>query len=58
MQPGSPSGTSRVNREVAARLDEVARILEEQGANPFRVGAYRQAAQTLRRLPRPRGGGR
>lgn len=42
-----------VNAEVAARLDEVARILNEQGANRFRVEAYRRAATTIRRLARP-----
>ena len=41
-----------VNRAVAARLDEVARLLAEQGANPFRVAAYRRAAETVRRLRR------
>lgn len=43
----------RVNREVAARLDEVAGILRDQQANPFRVRAYAQAADTLRRLEQP-----
>lgn len=42
-----------VNAETAARLEEVARILNEQGANRFRVDAYRQAATTIRRLKRP-----
>ncbi|MFY9611486.1 MAG: helix-hairpin-helix domain-containing protein [Blastocatellia bacterium] len=42
-----------VNAEVAARLEEVARILNEQGANRFRVDAYRRAATTVRRLTRP-----
>jgi DNA polymerase (family 10) len=42
-----------VNAEVAARLEEVARILNEQGANRFRVEAYRRAARTLRQLERP-----
>ena len=42
-----------VNAEVAARLEEVARILNEQGANRFRVDAYRRAATTMRRLTRP-----
>jgi hypothetical protein len=41
------------NQQVAQRLDEVAQILEEQGANPFRVRAYRRGADTLRGLPRP-----
>jgi hypothetical protein len=41
-----------LNEQVAQRLDEVALILEEQGANPFRVRAYRRGAATLRSLPR------
>jgi hypothetical protein len=43
----------RVNLEVAARLDEVAQLLELQEANPFRVRAYRGGAETVRRLERP-----
>lgn len=43
----------QVNRHVAERLDEVATLLGEQGANPFRVGAWRRAAATLRALARP-----
>ncbi len=39
-----------LNREIAGRLREVARLLEDQGANPFRVRAYRRAAETLERL--------
>lgn len=42
----------RDNSEVASRLDEVALVLEEQQANPFRVRAYRRAADTLRHLNR------
>lgn len=41
------------NDELARRLEETASLLEEQGANPFRVRAYRAAAGTLRRLDRP-----
>ena len=40
------------NQQIAARLDEVAELLEAQGANLFRVRAYRSAAQTLRKLDR------
>jgi len=36
------------NREIASRLDEVAQILTEQGANPYRIEAYRRAARTVR----------
>lgn len=42
-----------LNLKVARRFDEVASLLEEQAANPFRVRAYRRAAETLRRLERP-----
>ncbi|MEW5916365.1 MAG: helix-hairpin-helix domain-containing protein [Gemmatimonadota bacterium] len=42
-----------LNVDVARRLDEVARLLEEQGANDFRVRAYRNAAATIRNLTRP-----
>jgi hypothetical protein len=42
-----------LNQQVAERLDEVALILEEQGANPFRVRAYRRGAEALRALARP-----
>jgi len=41
------------NASIAARLEEVAALLEQQGGNPFRVGAYRKAARTLRQLDRP-----
>jgi hypothetical protein len=42
-----------INSSVGSRLDEVAQILEEQGANVFRVGAYRRAAAMLRGLKEP-----
>jgi hypothetical protein len=41
------------NASVAAKLEEVARLLEDQGANNFRVAAYRRAAETVRDLDRP-----
>jgi DNA polymerase (family 10) len=40
------------NRQVGDCLEEVADLLEAQGANTFRVRAYRAAAQTLRGLDR------
>lgn len=40
------------NAQIAGRLDEVARLLEAQGANRFRVEAYRRGAVTLRNLSR------
>jgi putative hydrolase len=39
-----------LNATIAARLDEVAMLLEQQDANPFRVASYRNAADTLRAL--------
>lgn len=42
-----------LNYEFAGKLEEAADLLTEQGANPFRVRAYRRAAQTLRRLREP-----
>ena len=41
------------NRLVADRLEEVAALLEAQGANPFRIRAYRNAAASIRTLPVP-----
>ncbi|TAJ29954.1 MAG: DNA polymerase/3'-5' exonuclease PolX [Nitrospirae bacterium] len=40
------------NVDIAAKLDEVADLLEIEGANPFRIRAYRNAARTLRDLNR------
>lgn len=40
------------NLRVASRLDEVAALLEAQGANTFRVDAWRHAAATVRGLDR------
>jgi len=45
--------TDQLNDTVATRLDEAATLLASQGANPFRVRAYRHAAATLRQLPEP-----
>ncbi len=42
-----------INLDVAARLEEVARLLRDQGANPYRVDAYGRGAEAVRRLPRP-----
>ena len=45
---------SALGNDVAAcYLDEVADLLEVQAANPFRVRAYRKAAQTLRDTGEP-----
>lgn len=39
------------NQDVAQRLREVADLLQAQGANPFRVSAYRKAADEVEQLP-------
>src|ERR1019366_1981586 len=41
------------NIAVACCLEETAELLQAQGANPFRVQAYRKAAATVRGLGRP-----
>jgi DNA polymerase (family 10) len=41
------------NRDIAAAFDEVADLLEFQGANPFRVRAYRNAARRIGDFPEP-----
>jgi putative hydrolase len=41
------------NEQLAHRLDEVAALLEIQQANPFRVRAYREAANRVRELKQP-----
>jgi len=40
------------NAEIAAAFDRLADLLEIEGANPFRVRAYRNAARTVEDLPR------
>ena len=42
-----------LNASIAARFDEVAQILAEQNANPYRISAYRAAARTIRNCPEP-----
>ncbi|MHB1037848.1 MAG: DNA polymerase/3'-5' exonuclease PolX [Pirellulales bacterium] len=41
------------NRQIADSLDQIADLLEFQGANPFRVRAYRNAARAVRDLAEP-----
>lgn len=41
------------NEGIAQRLDEVARLLNEQNANPYRVQAYRRAARSIRNQEEP-----
>jgi putative hydrolase len=43
------------NPEIAQRLGEAAELLEQQGASPFRVNAYRRAANTIDGLKRDLG---
>jgi len=40
------------NTEIADAFNEIADLLEIEGANPFRVRAYRDAARTIDGLPR------
>jgi DNA polymerase/3'-5' exonuclease PolX len=40
------------DRPVADKLREAAQLLEQQGANPFRAGAYRRAADSIDGLER------
>jgi Holliday junction resolvasome RuvABC DNA-binding subunit len=47
--------TAAPNERIAAAFEEIAGLLETQAANPFRVRAYRRAADTLRQTPRPVG---
>ena len=42
----------QINHEVAEQLYEIARLLELQGADPFRVRAYQKAANTIENLDR------
>lgn len=42
-----------INLHVAGRLEEAARLLREQGADPYRVRAYRRAAASVRGSARP-----
>ena len=41
------------NAKIADAFEQVADLLEFQGANPFRVRAYRNLARTIRDLPEP-----
>ncbi len=41
------AGPASANQQVADMLRETAILLDAQGANPFRVGAYRKAADTI-----------
>ena len=39
-----------LNQQIAMKLAQAADLLEQQGANPFRVSAYRHASETVSRL--------
>lgn len=41
------------NAQIAAQLREAAGLVEAQGGNPFRVGAYRKAADAVAHAPHP-----
>jgi DNA polymerase (family 10) len=41
------------NEQIAQRLDEMAGLLNEQGADVYRVAAWKRAAMNVRRLPVP-----
>ena len=41
------------NKEIASKLREIATLLDEQKANPFRVNAYLSAARTIEKMPEP-----
>jgi hypothetical protein len=43
----------RVNEQIAGRLEEAGRLLRDQGADPFRAGAYLRAAAAIRQLQEP-----
>lgn len=47
------AGAHQVNRQVAGRLEEAARLLRDQGSDRFRVGAYLRAARSLRQWSEP-----
>ena len=54
MTPATAARTAkdRFNVYVASLLEETAQLLDEQGANAFRVQAYRNAANAIRALHR------
>lgn len=51
-QAAWPTGSVMENAQIADIFDEIADLLELSGGDPFRVRAYRGAAQTIRGLPR------
>lgn len=53
LPPIAPARIAASNAEVGAVFDEIADWLELDGANPFRVRAYRNAARALGGWPQP-----
>ncbi len=53
MQLGDNQPVPVQNTDIAAQLKRMADLLEIEGANPFRVRAYRNAARTVTGLARP-----
>ncbi|NJD18505.1 MAG: DNA polymerase III, partial [Gemmatimonadetes bacterium] len=51
--PPAPRTADVENLDVARTLEELADLLEIQGANPFRIRAYRNAVRTVEGLTRP-----
>ncbi len=51
----APPQTSppRTNSQVADVFESIAGILSDQGENPFKIRAYRNAVRTLESLPEP-----
>ncbi len=47
------AGQAPSNAQIADVLERIADLLEAQEANPFRVRAYREAAQTIRNIEQP-----
>ena len=47
MQKSAPESTQSFNHTAAGLLRDMAELLTQQQANPFRINAYRRAAQTL-----------
>ena len=45
--------TKVINQDIADKLLEIATLLKEQRANPFRVNAYQNAANVIINLPQP-----
>lgn len=44
---------TRINEQIAGRLEEAARLLRDQGADPYRVTAYMRAAASVRSTREP-----